>query len=66
MKNGFDWALDQWREYSITLGQLIDVVGVQEKFAGVAEDIDEDGALLVRTDTGLRRVLAGDVSIRPR
>ena len=66
LKNGFDWALDQWREYSITLGQLIDVVGVQEKFAGVAEDIDEDGALLVRTDTGLRRVLAGDVSIRPR
>lgn len=63
LKNGFDWALDQWREYSITLGQLIDVVGVQEKFAGVAEDIDEDGALLVRTDTGLRRVLAGDVSI---
>ena len=66
LKNGFDWALDQWREYSITLGQLIDVVGVQEQFAGVAEDIDEDGALLVRTDTGLRRVLAGDVSIRPR
>lgn len=66
LKNGFERALDQWREYSITLGQLIDVFGVQEKFAGVAEDIDADGALLVRTDTGLRRVLAGDVSIRPR
>lgn len=66
LKNGFAQVLEQWRKYSITLGQLIDVVGVQEQFAGQAEDIDADGALLVRTDGGLRRVLAGDVSIRPR
>lgn len=66
LKNGFAQVFEQWRKYSITLGQLIDVVGVQEQFAGQAEDIDADGALLVRTDGGLRRVLAGDVSIRPR
>lgn len=66
LKNGFAQVLEQWRKHSITLGQLIDVVGVQEQFAGQAEDIDADGALLVRTDGGLRRVLAGDVSIRPR
>ena len=58
--------LDQWRKYSITLGQEINVLGVKETFAGVAEDIDQDGALLVRTEEGIRRVLAGDVSIRPR
>jgi hypothetical protein len=27
----------------------------------VAEDIDTDGALLLRTEDGLERVLAGDV-----
>ncbi len=66
LKNGFAGMLDQWRKYSITLGQEINVLGVKETFAGVAEDIDQDGALLVRTEEGLRRVLAGDVSIRPR
>ena len=66
LKNGFAGLLDQWRQHSITLGQEINVLGLQETFAGVAKDIDADGALLVETPGGLRRVLAGDVSIRPR
>ncbi|MBF1697061.1 MAG: bifunctional biotin--[acetyl-CoA-carboxylase] synthetase/biotin operon repressor, partial [Selenomonas sp.] len=37
-----------------------------EAFEGVAADIDADGALFVDTATGRRRVLAGDVSIRPK
>ena len=37
------------------------------EIAGTAEDIDEQGALLVRTATGVERVLAGDVAlVRPR
>ena len=40
--------------------------GGQEAFVGKAVDIDEDGALLVDTAAGRRRVLAGDVSIRPQ
>ena len=66
LKNGFAGLLDQWRRYSITLGQEINVLGLQEAFAGTAKDIDDDGALLVETENGIRRVLAGDVSIRPR
>ena len=65
LENGFAGMLDKWRKYSITLGQQINVLGVKETFGGVAEDIDRDGALLVRTEDGIRRVLAGDVSIRP-
>lgn len=66
LQHGFSGVLDQWRQYSITLGQEINVLGIKETFAGVAKDIDADGALLVETDNGLQRVLAGDVSIRPR
>ena len=33
---------------------------------GVASGVDADGALLIRTDAGLQRVLSGDVSIRPQ
>ena len=50
----------------MTLGQEVNVIGVKETFAGMAVDIDEDGALLIDTPEGRRRVLAGDVSIRPR
>lgn len=66
LRNGFAGLLEQWRQYSITLGQEINVLGMQESFTGTAKDIDADGALLVETDGGIRRVLAGDVSIRPK
>lgn len=65
-QHGFAGMLGKWRQFSITLGQDIQVLGIQENFIGKAKDIDEDGALLVETDTGMRRVLAGDVSIRPQ
>ena len=65
-RDGFGAVLDEWRKYSVTLGQAVNVIGVKETFAGTAVDIDEDGALLIDTPEGRRRVLAGDVSIRPR
>ncbi len=66
LENGFGEVFDEWRRYSVTLGQEVNVIGVNETFAGTAVDIDEDGALLLDTADGRRRVLAGDVSIRPR
>ncbi|MBO4852563.1 MAG: biotin--[acetyl-CoA-carboxylase] ligase [Schwartzia sp.] len=65
-KKGFGDVLDEWRRYSVTLGQEVNVIGVKETFSGTAADIDADGALLIDTPEGRRRVLAGDVSIRPR
>ena len=48
----------------MTLGRTVRVQGAQE-FTGVAEDIDADGALVVRCENGrLQRVMAGDVSVR--
>ncbi|MGH2437886.1 MAG: biotin--[acetyl-CoA-carboxylase] ligase, partial [bacterium] len=55
--------LVQWRRRSATLGRHVRVVG-KEEVTGIAEDIDADGALLLRTAQGVRRVLAGDVSLR--
>ncbi len=66
LKDGFAPVLDEWRKYTITLGRLVNVIGVNETFYGTAVDIDEDGALLIETDDGIKKVLAGDVSIRPR
>lgn len=67
-KNGFKKILDEWRSLSLTLGQNVNVIGVaqHETFSGRALDIDEDGALLVQDekDGKVKKVLAGDVSIR--
>ena len=59
-----DWRED-YRTLCATLGSRVRVIGTDETFEGVAEDMDETGALLVRDGEGtLRRVLAGDVSVR--
>ena len=63
---GFSKMLDEWRKLSITLGKKVNVIGSGKEFSGTAVDIDHDGGLLVQTEAGIERVLAGDVSIRPQ
>ena len=67
-EDGFAPIVARWREYAVTLGQDVHVIGATGRgsFDGRAVDIDEEGALLVETADGVRRVLAGDVSIRPK
>ncbi|VBB06414.1 transcriptional repressor c-terminal [Lucifera butyrica] len=66
LANGFASVLGEWRSHSITLGQNVEVLGGTGNFTGIAVDIDNDGALLIQTGSGVEKVLAGDVSIRPR
>lgn len=63
-QRGFAGLAEDFRRECITLGSQVQVLGTDSSFTGVAEDIDETGALLVRVDGELRRVLAGDVSVR--
>jgi BirA family biotin operon repressor/biotin-[acetyl-CoA-carboxylase] ligase len=58
-----DVVLAMWRARDLTRGRSVRISGAQE-LEGVAEDVDQTGALLVRTADGLRRVVAGDVSVR--
>jgi len=62
---GFSSVLEAWRQESVTLGRMVNVIGFDKSFVGKAVDIDAEGALLVETEQGVERVLAGDVSIRP-
>lgn len=63
---GFEPILAEWKRYSVTIGQLVRVIAPDETYAGRAIDLDADGSLLVETQDGIKTVLAGDVSIRPR
>ena len=61
---GKEEMLARYRKSCVTLGKEISVVRFDEVRHGLAEDIDADGALLVRFETGLEAVNSGEVSIR--
>jgi BirA family biotin operon repressor/biotin-[acetyl-CoA-carboxylase] ligase len=60
-EEGFAPIRKRWRALSATLGQEILVKSEHRELRGVAEDIDIDGALILRTEQGKERILAGDV-----
>lgn len=61
-KKGFDPVAQKWRELSITLNKRIRVHEPRGFIEGEAVDIDTDGGLLVRSDTGvIIKKMAGDV-----
>ena len=63
-RSGWGALSGTYRELCVTLGASVQVSG-SETFLGTAEGMDDEGALLVRCDDGsLRRVMAGDVSVR--
>jgi BirA family biotin operon repressor/biotin-[acetyl-CoA-carboxylase] ligase len=62
-EEGFAVIREAWRERSVTLGREVTVQVDGRELVGRAEDIDEAGALLVRTTAGLERVLSGDVRL---
>ncbi len=54
---------DVWRGRLDTIGRLVRVASGEKVVEGVAEAVDDQGALLVRQSDGvLRRVVAGDIT----
>lgn len=64
-EDGFEPVRKKWKELTSTLGQEVLVRADQRELRGVAEDIDESGALLLRigdpVNGKVERVLSGDV-----
>lgn len=57
--------INEFKSFSATLGQSVRVISVNDSFEGIAEDITDDGTLVVRQGDGTtRRVISGDVSVR--
>lgn len=60
-------VLDEWRRGSVTLGRRVEVTASRgERVAGVAEDVEDNGALRIRDAAGVAHVVhSGDVTLRP-
>ena len=57
---------DEWEAKCTTLGRRVSIRMGPRVIAGRAESLDEDGALLLRTEHGhLERIVGGDVTLDP-
>ena len=64
---GFSHIVVEWKRHANFLGREIVVIDQDRTFRGVAEDIDENGALLLRLKDGtLRSFVTADVSLNAR
>ncbi|WP_373049590.1 biotin--[acetyl-CoA-carboxylase] ligase [Vulgatibacter sp.] len=66
-RGGFEPVRERYRALSSTLGTRVRLIEAESEIEGIAEDIDEAGALLLRRDDGvLEQARTGDVtSLRP-
>jgi BirA family biotin operon repressor/biotin-[acetyl-CoA-carboxylase] ligase len=55
---------DEWQEHCKTIGRNVTIQTGERRIRGRAESLDDDGALLLRTEHGhLERVTGGDVTL---
>jgi BirA family biotin operon repressor/biotin-[acetyl-CoA-carboxylase] ligase len=55
--------LENWKKYSVTLGQEVTIQTPRGELRGRALDLAEDGALVVESQGATERIAAGDVSL---
>ena len=59
-----DSVFEEWRASLVTLGQTVRVKSAEDTRDGLAEAVDRDGTLLLRSPDGkLTRIFAGDVTL---
>ena len=64
-QHGFGMYQEQWKEWDAYLGQAVCISGAgKEPIFGIAQGIDQAGALLLQQDNRMIVIHAGDVSLR--
>lgn len=61
---GFVALRGAWQQRNAFADLPVRVFGEDNEIVGTCTGVDEDGALLIRTDDGVRRILSGEVSLR--
>ena len=61
-QKGTKRVITQWKNLSALSGKRVKVFFAHKAIEGLAQDIDEQGALIVRLDSGFKQhVTAGDI-----
>jgi BirA family biotin operon repressor/biotin-[acetyl-CoA-carboxylase] ligase len=64
-RDGLRAFMDEWRHADALRGRTVTVSNGDERTRGLARGIDVTGALLVEAPQGVRKFVAGEVSVRP-
>jgi BirA family biotin operon repressor/biotin-[acetyl-CoA-carboxylase] ligase len=62
-RTGMGPLRDEWMERAAGIGEMVTATSPAGTVTGVAEGLDDDGALLLRGAAGTVRVLAADVHL---
>lgn len=61
LSGDFKFIIEMWKSASDTLGERVRITTLKENIEGIAVDVDETGALVVKTADGeAKTILAGD------
>jgi BirA family biotin operon repressor/biotin-[acetyl-CoA-carboxylase] ligase len=67
LNEGFVRILAEWKKYAHFLGCQVEVASGTEKWIGLASDVGNDGALILKLEDGaVKHVFVGDVTLRLR
>jgi BirA family biotin operon repressor/biotin-[acetyl-CoA-carboxylase] ligase len=61
--DGFTPFQDEWQKYDWLLGKQVVVDNSDGHHSGIADGVDDDGALIIRTDKERQRVITGSITI---
>jgi len=61
---GFSVYRDRWQALDAFSGQPVNILYGQERVAGTAMGVDDSGAIVLQTETGVREFNGGEVSLR--
>jgi BirA family biotin operon repressor/biotin-[acetyl-CoA-carboxylase] ligase len=64
LAHGFEPIREAWWQSHAACGRPVRVHNGTAYIDGVAEALDADGALLLRTSTGVQRIISGDLELR--
>lgn len=65
ISGGFHQVAEEWEDLCATLGRNVEIACGPRVIQGRAESLDDEGALLVRTQHGrLERIVGGDVTLK--
>jgi BirA family biotin operon repressor/biotin-[acetyl-CoA-carboxylase] ligase len=63
-REGFSAFHEEWRELDIAMDQYVVLQLPHKTVAGHARGVDETGALLLETETGIQHYLGGEISLK--
>jgi len=63
---GFGRFIEEWRSADLLAGHDVEISDGRERLEGRARGVAHDGALELETTDGVRRIVAGDASLRKR